>query len=161
LGVETVIGPATGGVPLAYATAHGLHDYTQVWPNLTWADKDGEGFVVERDGFVAALRGKRVLLVEDLPTTGETITKVRLEAERYGAQIVGMSLICNRSGLTADGMGVPHLYSVFEVELDSYEAAACPLCAQREPIVRDIGHGATYQVEHPDYKGGYIELLAA
>jgi len=163
---DTIATPATGGIALAYATAHSLHYEVDVGSggpvaDVVWADKNGENFAFERDGFISRLTGKRVLIVEDLLTTGGSVIKVCREAERFGADIVGVSAICNRGGVTAADLGVRRLESLLDVSFEAIEADSCPLCEQAVPIVLDIGHARKFQQEHPDYLGGFYELLAA
>ena len=68
---DTVVAPATGGIVLAVLTAR------ETGTKGVWADKGGEsGFIFERAGFVQQIAGKRVLVVEDLLTTGGSVEKV-------------------------------------------------------------------------------------
>jgi orotate phosphoribosyltransferase len=153
---ETVAGPATGGVVLAFACAMQTHSRR---PAAVWADKNGDEFAFERAGFTDHLTGKRVLVVEDLLTTGGSVLKVCREAEKHGAEIVGVSVICNRGGVTADQLEVPRLEALASVNFSAIDPDDCELCESGVPIVEDIGHGSNYKAEHPDYKGGYIKLL--
>jgi orotate phosphoribosyltransferase len=72
-----IVGPAIGGIPLLYAAAfasiHGL-DMTQKAHLIStaFAEKDGDGFVFNRMGFEKAVKGQRVLVVEDISSTGLT-----------------------------------------------------------------------------------------
>ncbi len=153
---DTVAGPATGGVVLAFAAAS---QTPGVRPAAVWADKDGDEFRFERAGFVDHLIGKRVLIVEDLLTTGGSVAKVAAEVERHGGFVIGVSTIVNRGGVTARQLGVPYLEALANVSFEAVDASECPLCDAGVPIVVDIGHGRAYKVAHPDYHGGYIELL--
>jgi orotate phosphoribosyltransferase len=157
---DTVVAPAVGGVALVtYVGVVGFHRY-QHPIHIAWADKDGDEFHFDRTGFVEQLRGKRVLVVEDLLTTGGSVAKVCKETRAEGAQVIGISVICNRGGVTAEQLGVPRLEALAEVDFETFDPDACPLCSDRVPIVTDIGHGDVYQGSHPDYEGGYIKLLA-
>lgn len=151
---EVVAAPATGGIAVAYATA-----FSRLAVSVVWADKVGDDFAFERAGFIDQLKGKHVLVVEDLLTTGGSVTKVCREAEKHGAQIMGVSAIVNRGGVTANQIGVPSLKSLAKVNFSAVNPEDCELCARGVPIVEDIGHGAGYKQSHPDYKGGYIKLL--
>ena len=152
---DTVASPATGGVVLAFAAASRAgSDVAAVW-----ADKREHGFAFERAGFAQHLTGKRVLMVEDLLTTGGSVIGVCREVERHGGTLVGVSAICNRGGVTAAQLGVPRLEALATVSFEAVAAQECPLCAARVPIVEDIGHGAEYKAQHPDHPGGYVTLL--
>lgn len=157
--VDTVIAPATGGILLAYAAAKAWHRAYEGPPRAVWADKKGDNFVFERAGFTEHLKDKKVLVVEDLLTTGSSVIKVCREAEKHGAEIIGVSAICNRGGVTAEDLGVPHLETLASVSFEAIDAVVCPLCAHGVAIVEDIGHGSEYKLEHPNYKGGYAKLL--
>lgn len=151
---KIVAAPATGGIALAYAAA-----FSRLAVAVVWADKVGANFAFERAGFADRLKGKHVLVVEDLLTTGGSVAKVCRQAERHGATIIGVSAIVNRGGVTAEQLGVPRLKSLARVNFSAVEPDACELCQQGIPIVEDIGHGLAYKAEHPDYEGGYIKLL--
>jgi orotate phosphoribosyltransferase len=153
---ETVAGPATGGIVLAFAAA-GQAERSGV--GAVWADKTADGFAFERAGFVQRLTGRRVLVVEDLLTTGGSVAAVCREVTRHGGELVGASVICNRGQVTAEQIGVPRLEALATVQFEAVDAERCPLCAAAVPIVVDIGHGAAYRADHPDYPGGYVNLL--
>lgn len=154
---DTMAGPATGGVLLAYACAMQTPGQKVA---AVWADKCGDGFAFERAGFAQRLTGQQVLVVEDLLTTGGSVKKVCEAARMLGANIVGVTAICNRGGVTAEQLGVPRLETLAEVNFTAVDPDQCPLCKLRVPIVADIGHGAEYKTAHPNYKGGYATLLA-
>lgn len=150
---DVVASPATGGIELGVLSA-----LAAAKPGV-WADKDGDGgFVFERAGFIDAIKGKRVLIVEDLLTTGGSVEKVAREIEKVGGSVVGISVVCNRGGVTAEQLNVPRLTALAEVNFTAVEAADCELCAAHAPIVEDMGHGDDYKKEHPAYAGGYIKL---
>lgn len=153
---DTVVGPATGGIILSFMTAFRSFGRR---PAAIWADKDGDNFNFARAGFKEHLRDKRVLIVEDLLTTGSSVKKVRIEAERCGAEVIGISAICNRGGVTALDLGVPRLETLAEVDFVSYDQHDCPLCRDAVPIVEDIGHGAEFKANYPGHAGGYVKLL--
>jgi orotate phosphoribosyltransferase len=167
-GVTTVVSPAIGGIVLCQAAA--------LWMTLNgsidevvyaaWADKtvDG-GFDFERWGFAFYVgEEKRVIIAEDVVTSGRSTRQVREQVERHGGVVVGVAALFNRgTGVTAETLGVPLLHSLRDVSLPKYPANTCPLCRDRQPIVVNpaLGHGQLYQKAHPDYKGGYIELQYA
>lgn len=106
-------------------------------------------FVIKRgydklvmDGLVAK---KRVLVVEDVLTTGASVRKV-VEATRIlGSDVVGLGVLCNRGGVTPQDVGnPPKFFSLVNIKLDSWEEAECPLCARGVPINIDVGKGKEY-----------------
>lgn len=157
---DTVVGPATGGIPLALFTALQLSNRGDFTVSALWADQVGKDFAFERASFAEHLQGKRVLVVEDLLNTGDSVKKVIAQARLHGADVIGVSVICNRGSETAESLGVPRLETLSSVDFQAFAPDTCPLCEVYVPIVTDIGHGAEYQQEHPDYAGGYVKLLA-
>lgn len=162
--VDTVTAAATGGIPLVYLTALGLVDDDGKYPNPVWADKQGDdAFKFERNGFLDYLKGRRVLFVEDLLNAGDTTRKVVTAASDAGAEVVGVSVICNRGKETAETLGVPRLDALCSVDMQAFEVEDCPQCKAQVPIVADksLGHGYKFQQKHPAYPGGFELLLAA
>lgn len=159
---DVITAPATGGVALASTASNLLlHKYTLKVPAL-WADKEGEQFVVDRLSFPEGMAGKRVLVVEDLLTTGSSVQGTCDAVRAVGGEVIGVSAVCNRGGVTAEAIEVPELQFLTSVNFAAYSADACPHCAMQEPIVIDnaLGHGAAYREEHPGYAGGWVNLLA-
>lgn len=167
--IEAVVGPEMGGSPLSQWTAHHL---TTSFSSLTGnegpiaivaekeriaiPDPDGKGrkCVVETGNFVLKrgrdklVHGKRVLVVEDVVTTGGSVKKNVELVRAAGGEVVGVAVLVNRGGVTAEDIGgVPELFSLVEVELDSWEEAECIRmgpCSRRVPINTDVGKGAEY-----------------
>jgi orotate phosphoribosyltransferase len=156
-GIEVVAAPAVGGIVLAALTALSL-DGPDPGVTAVWADKDGDGFAFERAGFADRLGGKAVLVVEDLLTTGGSVSKVCRLVEQAGGLVRGVSVVCNRGGVTAEQLGVPRLESLTHVDFEAVDELECELCGSAVPIVEDVGHGAEFKARHPDYAGGYVRL---
>jgi orotate phosphoribosyltransferase len=160
---DTVIAPAIGGIPLAvlcalYARSKGYRDVSAVW-----AEKDDEEFVINRDGFIEAIKGKRVLIVDDVMTNANdkgSVYKLCRLVESLDGVVIGVSLICNRCQGTAEQLKVPRLRQLGSVNFTAVPPEACDQCDRHEPIVEDIGHGDSFKETHPDYPGGYIKLLS-
>jgi len=157
---DTIAAPAVGGVALVtYVGVEALIRYGDRG-SIVWADKQGDTFKFERAGFVERIRGKRVLVVEDLLTTGGSVAKVCRDVENHDGFVVGVSAIVNRGGVTAEQLGVPHLAALAEVNFEAVDVQDCELCAKHVPIVRDVGHGLAFENDNPRYKGGYETLLS-
>lgn len=148
--VDTVIGPAVGGVSLAQYAAKwlGLDNGRRV--RAIYADKDNKDekrFVIKR-GFGRYVRGKRLLITEDIITTGDSVRSVVEAVRREGGEVLGVAALCNRGGATAESLGVPRLVALVTMDLATWEAGACPLCHDGVPINVEIGHGADYVAAH-------------
>jgi orotate phosphoribosyltransferase len=159
--MDTIAAPAVGGIVLSVLAAAEFHRFGSYEVTAVWADKNGNDFVFERAGFVDHIRGKRVLVVEDLLTTGGSVAKVCRQVEANGGEVVGVSVVVNRGGVTAEDLDVSRLESLANASFEAVDAEQCQLCEQAAPIVEDIGHGAEYKQEHPDYEGGYVKLLTS
>lgn len=117
--IECVVGPVTGGIILAFETARHLGC------RAVYAERgpDGQGFVLRR-GF--QLRpGERVLVVEDIVTTGGSVLQVVDTVRAAGGEVVGVGLLVDRSGGAVD-YGVPVVESLLELNIESYAPEAVP-----------------------------------
>jgi len=150
--IDAVVGPETGGIILAQWTAYHLSEIEgrEVWG--VYADKDrskGESgdalqFVIKR-GYNDLIKGKRVLVVEDLVTTGSSLRKVVEAARVAGAEVVGAVAFVNRGGVTKEMVGnPPEFVSLLTVDLEQWPEADCELCATGIPVNTDVGHGKDF-----------------
>ncbi len=150
--VEVVVAPAVGGVIMSQWVAHHL---TYWWVQATirhdeilsvYAEKsdDGRAFVLKR-GYDALVKGKRVLVVEDVLTTGGSVRKVVEAVRQCGGEVVGVGAICNRGNITTHDLGdVPQLFSLVNISLESWSEAECPLCRDNVPINTTVGKGSDF-----------------
>lgn len=144
-GVEAVIGPALGGVILAHVTANQLQSQLKSPVLGVYAEKadTDEGFVIKR-GFDKLIQGKRVLVVEDILTTGGSALKVINSTRSVGANVIGLGALCNRGGITAAQLGVPKFHAIVDVAMSAWDEHECPLCQSGVPINTDVGKGREY-----------------
>lgn len=145
-GVEVVAGPTVGGVIMAQWVAHQLPAGTNgARPLAIYAEEqpaEGESTRVFRRGYDALVPGRRVLVVEDILTTGGSARKVVAAVRALGGSVVGLGALCNRGALSAHTLGVPALFALTSLSLESYDAADCPLCRAGVPINTRVGKGA-------------------
>lgn len=136
LEVETVVGPATGGIILAYEMARQIGRLTGKRPRAIFAEKTADGKMALKRQW--SLRpGEKVLMVEDAVTTGGSVRKAMAAIEGYQPEIVGVACITDRSGGNVD-FGVP-LRALVCLSVESWEADACPLCQQGVPLIKPKG----------------------
>lgn len=144
-GVEAVIGPAIAAAILAQWTAHHLSEMSGKTVYSAYADKDGEGGFLIKRGYDQVIRGKKVLIVEDLTTTGGSIKKVVLAVRAAGGEVVGTAVLCNRGNVKAADVGdVPRLESLVSLDLESWDPSECELCQAAIPVNTDVGHGREF-----------------
>ena len=123
-GVEVVIGPAMGAVQMAYEVSRSLH-----CENF-FTERDEAGKMALRRGFEVK-PGQKVLLVEDVVTTGGSVREVIELVKQAGGDIVGVGSIVDRTGGKID-FGVP-FHAVISMEVESWEPDECPLCKAGMP----------------------------
>ena len=125
--VELVIGPAIGAIQMAYEVGR------QLGVKNIFAERE-DGKMTLRRGFTIE-KGQRVLIVEDVVTTGGSVKEVMELVKEAGGEIVGIGSIVDRTGGTID-FGVPYK-SAFSMDITSYEADECPICKSGEiPLVK-------------------------
>jgi orotate phosphoribosyltransferase len=125
LDVNTVIAPAVGGILVAHEVARALG------VRAIFGERR-QGRMELRRGFDLA-QGERVVAVEDVVTTGESLDEViRLALDR-GADVVGAGALLNRGhrGSVAGGLS---LCALATLEIPLYQPTDCPLCRQGRPF---------------------------
>ena len=145
-GVEVVVAPAVGGVILSQWVAYHLTIISGSQVLGIYADKaeDGQSFVIKR-GYDKVATGKNVLVVEDVLTTGDSAKKVIEVIRTLRGRVIGLGVLCNRGQVTeADVASIPRLTALLNVELDTYDEEACPLCQRGIPINTDVGKGREF-----------------
>lgn len=123
-GVQVVIGPAMGAVQMAYEVSRHLQ-----CENF-FTERDEEGKMTLRRGF-AVNPGEKVLVVEDVVTTGGSVREVIDLVQAAGGVVVGVGSIVDRTGGKID-FGVP-FRAVVSVAVESWEPEECPLCKAGAP----------------------------
>ena len=143
--IDVVVGPAVGAAILSQWTAHHLSEIRGKNVFGVYADKDGAGGFILKRGYDKVSAGKRVLVVEDLVTTGGSVKKVVDALRAIGAQVAGVAVLCNRGNVPKSAVGDPdEFYALVNVELDTWTDGSCPLCERHVPINTDMGHGKEY-----------------
>jgi orotate phosphoribosyltransferase len=139
--IDVVAGPTVGGVILAQWVAH--HSAPRAdgrRPAAIYAEEI-DGLRVFRRGYADFIPGRRVLVVEDILTTGGSARKVVEAVRAAGGEVAGLGVLCNRGGITAEMVGVPELYALTALPLSSWDATDCPLCRAGVPINTKVGKG--------------------
>lgn len=120
-----VVSPALGGVIIGHEVARALgvrFFFTERW----------EGKMTLRRGFVVPEQA-RVVVVEDVVTTGGSTREVMEVVQAQGGTVVGVGAIVNRSGKQNPFAPLPFA-SLLEVSIPTYPPEACPLCEQGLPL---------------------------
>ena len=125
-GVDVVAGPAIGGIIMAYEVARALG------VRNVFAERE-DGIMKFRRGFKVE-PGERVLVVEDVVTTGGSVKEVAQLLRQSGAEVVGVGSVVDRSNGAVD-FGVK-FYPLMKMEVLSWDEKDCPLCKEGKPIVK-------------------------
>ena len=124
--IDVVIGPVTGGIILAHETAK--HFGTRA----IFAERDNGRMTIKR-GFEIQ-HGERVLIVEDIVTTGGSVMEVIDVVREWGGIVAGVAMLVDRSGGTVD-FGVP-AKALLTLKIDTFTPENCPLCKAGTPLVK-------------------------
>jgi orotate phosphoribosyltransferase len=142
--IDAVVGPVVGGVALAQWTAHHLSRLQGKEVLAICADKSEESFIIKR-GQDKLITGKKILVVEDILTTGGSVKKVVEAIRSINGDVIGVAALCNRGEITTKEIGdVPVLKTLVNVTLDAFDEADCPLCKDGIEINTSVGKGAEY-----------------
>lgn len=123
-GAQKIVAPAMGGVIIGYTVAEALGV-----PFVFTERKDGQ--MTLRRGFTIG-DGERVVIVEDVVTTGKSTRETVDVVTQQGGVVTGFASILNRSG-RANPFDAPY-EALLALNLDTYEEAACPLCRAQQPL---------------------------
>lgn len=124
-GIDLVVGPATGGIVLAYETARHLGC------RAAYTEKDEGGMALKR-GF-RLKPGEKVLVVEDIITTGGSVKKSIDHLRARGAEVVGVGVLIDRSG--GEARFDCRFEALTALNMQSWQPEDCPLCAEGKPLI--------------------------
>jgi len=124
--IDLVVGPASGGIILADESARHLRC------RAAFTEKESDGSMALKRGFLLNQR-ERVLIVEDIATTGGSVKKSIAHLRGRGAVIAGVSVLIDRS---AGEVGFDCRYEpLARLSMQSWEPAACELCAAGQRLI--------------------------
>src|SRR6266446_3365395 len=124
--IETVASPAIGGIVIGYEVAR------QLGARFIWTERE-DGRMTLRRGFQVRA-GERVLVVEDVITTGGSTREAMAALVSSGAEIVAAASIIDRSGGKAE-VGVPRV-SLATLDVPAVSVADCEACRRGEQAVK-------------------------
>jgi orotate phosphoribosyltransferase len=127
LKIDAVVGPAMGGIVVAYELGR------QLGLPALFTERDDTGNMVLRRGFEIQ-PGQKILIAEDVITTGKSFGECAAALEALGAQVIALACVVDRR--TA-GTEVPWpFYPACTVNVENWEADNCALCKQGIPVVK-------------------------
>lgn len=145
LDIEVVAAPALGGIVLSQWTAYHLTQLkgTEIVSVYTEKTPDKQQIFTRR--YDEVVKGKKVLVIEDLTTTGGSVKKVVDAVRSVGGTVALVCVMVNRdpSHVNSESVGAP-FKALGEFEIQSYEEAECPMCQKNIPVNTKVGHGKKY-----------------
>ena len=126
LDVDTVVGPAMGGILVVYEVARHLNKRAIFTERESGKMSLRRGFVLDPE--------EKVLVIEDVITTGGSLTEAIDVCKKYGANVVGAGAIIDRS-IRPLGFGVP-TSSLLRLEIQTWKKEECTLCRQGIRLVK-------------------------
>ena len=127
LQADVVVGPAMGGVVIGYELARQLGV-----PGI-FTERDANGQMTLRRGFTIA-PGERVVIAEDVVTTGKSTLEVARVLRALGAEVLAVASLIDRTG-GKGGLEFPH-FALLPVQAATFAPESCPLCAAGVPVVK-------------------------
>lgn len=120
LDFDLIVGPAMGGVVVSYEMGRQLN-----MEAIFTERKDNE--MQLRRGFEIK-KGAKILITEDVVTTGKSTLEVKRLLEELGGEVVAVACLADRRAENVD-LGIP-VYSTIKLDIKTYDADNCPLCEQ-------------------------------
>lgn len=143
--IEAVVGPAVGGIILSQWTAYHLSKLTGKEVLALYTEKDINKNQIFTRGYDSFTKGKRVLLVEDLVTTGGSVLKSIKSVEAAGGIVIAVCVMVNKNPklVNKENLGI-QIDALGTYEVATYEANACPMCKNGVPVNTTVGHGKKF-----------------
>jgi len=149
---DIVCGPATGGLIVSQWTAHHLGR-----PAVFAEHAKAEGYdpaeaspgplrppFVLRRGYDERGKGRRVLVVDDVVNTGESVAETAQAVRDAGGDPVAVAALCTRGNAAPGDVGCDEFVYLTEIEIPSWAAADCDLCRRGVPVNIRYAHGADF-----------------
>ncbi len=125
--IQTVVGPMTGGILLAHEVGKALGT------RAIFTEREN-GRMTFRRGF-ALEKGERVLIVEDIVTTGGSVKEVIDVVRENGGVPVAVGMLVDRSGGKVNFGNVPY-HALLHLDVTTYDPKNCPLCEKGTPMTK-------------------------
>ena len=143
--VNSVTGPAKGGVVVASRVADCLSNfYSRKVAFVPTEKRAGDNFLI-RPAFRRQISDKRVLVVDDVLTTGDSVKKVADLVRGRNGNIVGVGVLYNRGGMIAKAaVNILNFFAVLDIPHKSYSEKNCPACKKGIPVNPNFGRGREF-----------------
>jgi orotate phosphoribosyltransferase len=152
--LDVVCGPATGGLIVSQWTAHhlGLPSVFAEHAKEVGYHPAGAGrgplrppFKLGR-GYDEAVGGKRVLVVDDVVNTGESVAETAQAVRDAGGDVAAVAALCTRGNAAPSDVGCDEFVYLVEIAIPSWPAEECDLCRRGVPVNTRYAHGADFLI---------------
>ena len=127
LAIDAVVGPAMGGIIVAYELAR------QLGLPAMFTERDDNGLMCLRRGFTVK-PGQQILVAEDVVTTGKSSGECAAALDALGAQVAALACLVDRR--SDDESPLWPMYPALKVKVENWDAADCELCKKGIPAVK-------------------------
>lgn len=154
--IDAVAGPESGGIIMANWVAMHSSRLREKKVGVAHLSKNGPFMIIGRDQ-EKKIAGKKILLVDDIATTGSSLLKCAKEINNFEGLIVGIGLLWLRGNISMflnQFQGVP-VFPLIRVRLDGWSEEQCRLvgpCSKKVPINIEHGHGAEFLKKHSEFR---------
>ena len=129
--IDVVAGPTTGGIILAFEVGR------QLGVAAAYAERVADGGMGREFRRGTTFKsGSRVLVVDDILTTGGSLRETLAALKQHLVEVIAVAVLVDRSGGQVEFDGVPLFSLVNKLEVMSWAADECPLCSQGIPLVK-------------------------
>lgn len=143
--IDVVAAPALGGIILSQWTAYHLSKLKGKEVLGVYTEKTPDKNMIFTRSYDKLVKGKNVLVIEDLTTTGGSVKKVVDTVKAAGGNVVAVCVMVNRDPEHVDSELVGAPFSALGVlKASAFDEADCELCKNNIPINTDVGHGKKY-----------------
>jgi orotate phosphoribosyltransferase len=95
-------------------------------------------------GFDKRIPGSKVLVVEDVLTSGGSARRTIEVVSELGGEVIGLGVLCNRGNVQPDAVSNIPITAILDVQMRMYPEEDCPFCAAGTPVRTDFGKGAEF-----------------
>ena len=146
--IDVVVAPVLGGIVLSQWVAHALNQRRNGGETLAvFVEKSNDNtdkrFLFTR-GYDKYIAHKNILVVEDILATGGSVRQVIELVRWHNGNVIGVSALCNRGNVQPRDIGDVPISALIEIDLQTYAAEVCPLCASGVPINTELGKGRAF-----------------
>lgn len=140
--IDAIVGPPHAGERLATMTFDSLYHEFWMSTELFFLRKHDDGIMEFEKDILHLVQGKRILIIEDIATTGDTVKKLIDYIQQLGAQVACVAIMIRRdiTRVSTGTLGVP-VISLLDFEVEDFDPLDCPYCRAGLKLSTVHGHG--------------------